>query len=258
MNVSFVNSFRSEWLKRRHTASSWIVLIGAAFMPLLVILMRLQDHGKPADKIFMKNIWAAMYHRNWTAMGMFMLPFMLILSTSLITNVEFKNNTWKQLHTTPQSLTTIYFAKFSVIIVMLIQLFLLFNVGIYLSVMLPGYIFSDLQLPTDPYPYQAYFRGTGYFFIDCLPVIALQYLLSLKFKNFIVPIGIGFSMLVIALLALNWKYGYIIPYIYTPLNFKENQNFVDPLMNRHYWAAGYCVVLTVVGYILYVTKKEKG
>src|ERR1700749_2063674 len=99
MRSAFVNSFRSEWLKTRHTASSWIVLTGAFFMPLIVFCMRLTDHGRPYKDIYMKNIWFVMYHRNWAAMGMFLLPFMLILSTSLITNIEFRNNTWKQLHT---------------------------------------------------------------------------------------------------------------------------------------------------------------
>lgn len=258
MKLSFVNSFRSEWLKTRHTASSWIVLIGALFMPVLVFCLRLTDHGKPYKNIYMKNIWLVLYHRNWTAMGMFLLPFMLILSTSLVTNIEYKNNTWKQLHTTPQSFSSIFFAKLLVIMVMLVQLFLLFNIGLYLSVVAPAWIFSDLQAVTDPYPLQAYLRGTSFFFIDCLPVIGLQYLLSLLFRNFIVPIGIGFSVLVAALLALNWRYGYLIPYIYLPLNFKENQNIVDPAMNRHYWAIAYFIATTVLGYILYIRKREKG
>lgn len=258
MRLSFVNSFLSEWLKTRHTAASWIVLAGAFFMPLIVFFMRLQDHGKPYNKIYMKHIWAVMYQRNWAAMGMFLLPFMLILSTSLVTNIEFKNNTWKQLHTTPQRYSAIYFAKLLVIMVMLIQLFLLFNIGIYLSAVAPAWIFSDLQAVTDPYPVRPYLNGTTQFFIDCLPVIGLQYLLSLMFRNFIVPIGIGFSLLVAALLALNWKYGYVIPYIYLPLNFKENQHFADSAMNRHYWSVGYFMVFVIAGYIFYTGKKEKG
>lgn len=206
----------------------------------------------------MKHIWEITYHRNWTAMGMFLLPFMLILSTSLMTNIEFKNNAWKQLHTTPQGFSTIYFAKLLVILVMLIQLFLLFNVGIYLSAMIPGWALGGLHKVTEPYPVLPFLHGNISFFIDCLPVIGLQYVLSLMFKNFIVPIGIGFTLLVAALLALNWRHGYWLPYIYLPLNFRENQNYVDPSMNRHYWAVGYFIASMAVGYVYYMRKTEKG
>src|ERR1700744_5883489 len=126
MHLSLAHIFGSEWLQTSHTASSWIVLIGAFFMPLIVFYMRLTDHGKPYKSIYMKNIWVVMYHRNWATMGMFLLPFMLILSTSLVTSIEFRNNTWKQLHTTPQHFSTIYFTKLSVIMVMLLRLFFLF------------------------------------------------------------------------------------------------------------------------------------
>jgi len=258
MISSFVHSFQSEWLKKRHTASAWIVVLGAFFMPVIVLIMRLKDHDITCKENQIKQLWFLYYNRNWQAMGMFLLPLMLILSTSLITNTEFKNNTWKQLHTTPQRYATIYFAKFSVILVMLLQLFILFNIGIYLSVVLPSLAYRDVPWPEAAYPVRSYLRGTSFFFIDCMPVIALQYLLSLKFKNFIVPIGVGFSLLVVSLLALNWKYGYIFPYIYLPLNFNENRSFVDPAMNRHYWAVGYFAVLMIAGYVFYVSKKEKG
>lgn len=257
MQTAFVNSLRAEWMKSRHTAAAWIVVTGAFFVPILAIVMRLTDHGKPQEKVFEKDLWAMMYQRNWTPMGMFLLPLMLILFTSLVTNLEFKNNTWKQLHTTPQHPLAIYAAKLLVVLLMMIQMFLLFNIGIWLSVVLPGLIFSDLQSPDTPYPYTKYLRGNMWFFIDCLPIVALQYLLSLKFKNFIVPVGIGFSLLVLALLALNARHGYLMPYIYVPLNFRQNQGNVDPAMNRHYWATAYFTLFIVLGYILYTTQKDR-
>lgn len=53
--------------------------------------------------------------------GSFLLPMGLILATSLITQMEFRNNTWKQLHTTPQKYSTIFTAKFIVIIGLTLQ-----------------------------------------------------------------------------------------------------------------------------------------
>jgi hypothetical protein len=258
MVASFIHSFQSEWLKKKHTASSWLILICALFMPLIVLATRLASFERSYHENSLNGFWYLISYRNWAATGMFLLPLVLILSTSLITNIEYKNNTWKQLHTTPQRFSVIYFAKLFVLMVMLLELFLVFNIGVYLSGVIPSLIFKGLPFPAQSFPFYFILKDSLKFFIDCLPILALQYLLGLQFKNFLVPIGVGFSLLVISLLALAWKYGYVIPYIYVPLNFRENQNFVDGTVNRHYCAIAYIVVLTTLGYILYITKKQKG
>jgi hypothetical protein len=63
---------------------------------------------------------------------------------------------------------------------------------------------------------------------------------------------------VASLLAMNWKYGYLIPYTYCPLNFKENQGKVDASVYLHVLALGYFVLFTVISYLLYIHKKERG
>jgi hypothetical protein len=257
MIASFSHSIQSEWLKKRHTASSWIIWICAFFMPLFVLIVRLISYKSAYKEVVSKHFWNMMHYRNWVAMGMFLLPLTLILATSLIASIEYKNNTWKQLHATPQSFPAIFFSKLVVIIIMVLQLFALFNIGIYLSAIMPSIIFKGVPFPSEEFPLMDYITSGTYFFIDCLPVLALQYLLSLKFRNFLVSIGIGFALLIVSLLALNWKYGYIVPYIYLPLSFEENQNYVDQSVNRHWWAFAYFIVITTMNYLLYIFKKEK-
>jgi len=258
MITSFIHSFRSELIKKRRTAASWLMFMSALFMPALVVFMRMTSFDGTYKEVTSPHFWEFMWFRNWAAMGMFFLPLSIILFASLITNLEFKNNTWKQLHTTPQSLTVIFFSKFAVIMLMLIQLFIVFNIGIWLSAMLPSVLFRAVAFPTVPYPFLIYMKGSLKFFVDCLPIVALQYLLSLMFKNFIVPIAAGFGLLIASLLAMNWKYGYIVPYTYCPMNFKENQGKMDPTVDLHACAIIYFVVFMIAAYILYIRKKEKG
>ena len=150
-------------------------------------------------------------------MAVFLLPMGVILASSLITQMEYKNNTWKQLHTTPQSYTTIYFAKLLVIILLTIQFFIFFNIGILLSGILPCLIF-DGNFSIQQIPIMFFIKGNMKFFIACLPIIALQYLISLKFKNFLIPIGVGLLALIGTLIALKWKYIYLSPFSYGILN----------------------------------------
>jgi hypothetical protein len=190
-------------------------------------------------------------------MGLFLLPMGVILATSLVTQLEFKNNTWKQLHVSPQPLSRIFWMKLAVIMVMLLQFFILFNIGIYLAGIIPGLFISGVHYPAQPFPLQAFLKGNSYFFLDCLPIVALQYLVSLQFRNFLVPLGLGIGLYVASMMATIWKYGYIVPYAYCALNFTRNKTGTGAYKDFHWWALAYFGLFTILGYILYITKKDK-
>ena len=261
MMITFIHCFQSEWLKKQNTLSSWLVIAGSLFTPIIIIVARLINHRQLAALYEKDNFWSQLWHSSWESMAIFLLPMGVILATSLITQIEYKNNTWKQLHSFPISFTTIFFSKLTVIIVMVLQFFILFNVGIYLSALIPYLLVSGVHYPNTPIPYMLILKEDGYFFIDCLPIISLQYLISLQFKNFLIPIGIGFGLWVASLSVLSWKFGYFIPYTYCILNFlkgQANNKAAIPGMNIHYLAIGYFVVFTIMSYFLYISKKEKG
>jgi hypothetical protein len=255
--VSFIHSFQSEWLKKKHSAASWLTLIGGFFIPAIILVSRLTDFMFLYSINASDHAWEFLYNRSWQFMAIFLLPMGVILATSLVTQLEFKNNAWKQLCATPQSLSTIFFAKLAVILIMMLQFFVLFNIGIYLSGAIPS-LLKGIPYPKEPFPFLPFLKGNGKFFIDCLPIIALQYLISLQFKNFLVPIGAGFALYVASMISLFWKYGYWLPYSYCALNFSGRNNKIDQSVNFHFWAIGYFVAFAIISYILYITRKEKG
>lgn len=255
--MSFILSFQSEWLKKKRSLSSWLVIIGAFFTPTIIFIYKLtkaehlpQLHKLPA---FWENLW-----KNATeSMAIFLIPVGVILASSLITQLEYKNNTWKQVHTTPQSLTIIFFSKLAVIMVMMIQCLVLFVLAVYLAGVLPGLI-TGAPYPSAPFPFKYFATQAGEYFIDCLPIIALQYLISLQFRNFLVPIGAGIGLWILSIAVLTWKYGYLIPYTYCAYTYLKTVGKLKSDMNFHLLALSYFVGFTVLSYILYITKKEKG
>lgn len=253
--ISFINSFASEWLKKKRTATSLLTVIGSLLIPMIVLVARMDDAGSLAAENRLPRLWEKLYSRNWQLMGLLLLPMGVVLATSLITQLEFRNNTWKQLCTTPQSLTTIFLAKLAVILVMLVEFFLLFTLGIWLTGALPCLFFRSVPYPAEAFPVQGFFSGSTRFFLDILPVVALQYLLSLRFKNFLVPLGAGLGLYVASMIAVHWRHGYWIPYTYSAYNFMGQ---AASTFHTHYWAAGYAVLFTGLAYILYITRKEKG
>ena len=256
--MKFIYSFQSEWQKKKRSLSSWLVIVGAFFTPTIIIISRLVRSKGLAQLNSSPEFWENLWHSAWESMSIFLLPIGIILAGSLITQLEYKNNTWKQLHTTPQKLTTIFFAKLSVIVLMMVQFLVLFAVGIYLAGVIPGLLIKGASYPTASIPYQFFAKETGKYFIDCLPIISLQYLISLQFKNFLVPVGGGIALWILSIAALSWKYSYLIPYTYCSLNYlKSDSKFSSPV-NIHVWAVGYFLLFSVMSYILYITKKEKG
>jgi len=258
--MHFIYSLQSEWIKTRRTAASWLVIIGAFFIPAIIIVIRFAR----ADKIpaLYKNptFWQEHYFENWQMMAFLLLPMGIILSTSLITQLEYRNNSWKQLHTTPQLFSTIFFSKLSVIVLMMLQFFILFNLGIYLSAIIPLLFNKNAVYPPQQIPYIPFLKYNAMFFIGCLPVIALQYLLSLKFKNFMVPLGIGIALLVASTFAIQWKYGYTVPYTYCAYAYLQlgntNTKAVMPV-NIQLLSAIVAVAFIGAGYLLYISKKDK-
>ncbi|MBS1951448.1 MAG: hypothetical protein OJF59_000561 [Cytophagales bacterium] len=261
MTAAFTYSFQSEWIKKKRTLASWLVIIGGFFTPAIVIVARLINHSKLKEAYLATDYWERHWRNSWESMAMFLLPVGVIMATSLITQIEYKNNTWKQVHTAPLSLTVLFFSKLLVVVVMIVQFFILFNAGIYASVIIPFWLVKGVPYPPEPINYFYFLKENAFYFIDCLPIIALQYLLGLRFKNFLVSIGAGFLLWVASLGSLIWKYGYVLPYTYCMYNYLKGETIskaASPAVNIHWMALLYASFFLAAGYVLYVTQKEKG
>ena len=238
-----------------------MVVIGAFFTPMIIIAARLLNYDRMPALYAAEDFWTLLWKNAWESMAIFFLPLGAILSTSLIAQIEYKNNTWKQLHTLPLSYTTIFFAKLTVILVLMLLFFVLFNIGIYLAAVVPYLLVSGTPYPPQAPPYADFLRQNVLYFVDTLPIVALQYLIALRFKNFLVPVGLGFVFWVGSLAALTWQYGYFIPYTYPMYNYLASgveSKAVMPSVNIHWMAVGYFVVITAVSYGMYLGKREKG
>ncbi|MBL0745493.1 ABC transporter permease [Chryseolinea lacunae] len=261
MTRSFFNSLQSEWLKTKRSLATWIVLVGAFFTPVIIIVVRIIYHDTLATSYASPTFWATLWRNAWESIAIFLLPMGSILTTSLIAQLEYKNNTWKQLHTLPLSLATIFFSKLAIIVFMLVQFFVLFNVGIYLAALVPYLVVAGVPYPTAPIPSDLFVRETLLFFLDTLPIVGLQYLLSLHYKNFLVSIGTGVILWIAALGSLKWKFGFAVPYTYPIFNYLKSlpdNKIAAPLVSVHVMAVIYFVVFVGVGFWLFVSKREKG
>ncbi len=258
MNNSFINNFSAEWIKKRKSFADWLVLVGGFFVPFISILVFLVYPKQLLALHNSNHFWQVLFQKSWQMMAFMLLPMGIVLAVSLITQLEFKNNGWKQLHTTPQPFISIYFSKLALLIVMLLELFILFNIGIYLSALIPSLLISNIPFPNYTVDPGYLLLENGTYFVLCLPMVALQYLLSLQLKNFLIPLGVGLALVVGGLIAISWQYSYTLPSAYTALYCLQKNSNTIPVHNLLVWSMVYFILFTLLGYWLYISKKEKG
>jgi hypothetical protein len=251
--MNLLYSIHAEWLKTRKSSAQWLCLAGGFFVPLIFLIGFIKN-GNSIISYAHGKAWEMHFMQCWRIMAQFLFPMGIILAISLIAQLEFRNNAWKQLHSTPQTFANIFVAKYVVIIFMLLEFFIYFNIGILVSGAIPSLIFSS-AFP-EPFPFLFFMKWNMKIFILFLPVSAFQYLLSLQFKNFMFPIGIGLLALIGTLISISkWKYIWLSPFCYgvSPPGFSFHYPF-----NGYLTASAYFMLLIGLAFFLYQRKKEKG
>lgn len=261
MKVAYLDALRSEWLKQRRSLSAWLVIAGGFFVPLLMLAARLHDHAGLPKMYAAPVFWTLTWGHAWEFSAMFLLPMGTIFATSLITQIEHRNNAWKQVHALPLGLPTIYAAKLTIIVAMLLQYLLLFNLGVALVVLVPALLVPGVSLPAATLPLATFLGHDLLFFLGCLPIVALQYLLGLRFRNFMVPLGAGFALWVLSMMTLGWKWGWLLPYRYTLHTYLAEvggqplppARIDDPWMSLAWFAT-----FALAGFWMFATARQKG
>ena len=258
MPAGFAGNIAVEFTKLKRSSAFWITLLGAAFVPLINFLKCL-FRPDIFVKIYEKNGWAGYIDDNWSVAAAFLLVMYVILVTGLVTQIEFRNNTWKQVYASPRSVADIFFSKLIVILVLILLCFLLFNLFIVLSAWAVNLVRSGYGFFKQEIPLSNMLLVSGKLYLSIMAMIAIQYLLSLRFKNIIVPIGIGVGLLISGFVIRSWEHSNYYPYIYSILVYFKNPGLKagtanSVLINSGIWFSA----VLVFGLIYMSRKKERG
>jgi hypothetical protein len=166
-------------------------------------------------------IWLKFAGAILAIMGTLILPMLIVFIAYSVNSIEHKADTWKTLFSLPISKLSVYAAKYFYaffLVFICLMLFVIFTVGFgnLLSVIKPVLKFSEYNaagLLT-----QVYFK----LFLASLGILSIQFLLSLLFRDFLKPMGIGFVATItgVILAGNDWKYSYLIPYSHPMLAIK--------------------------------------
>lgn len=258
MTLRFLSSTKAESLKIHRTNGLWLTLAGAAFIPVVNFIKLL---GRPDVflPIMKGRPWMAYIHDSWAPAASFLLPVYLILVISLVAQIEYGNNTWKQVYTTPRTYADVFFSKFLVVNFLIVLCFAAFTVLIVLSACAVSALNSDYAFLSQTVPWKHLVDVAAKMYVAISGIVAIQYALSLNIKNFITPMGIGMALLIGGFMIRRWEYIAFYPYMHTILVYFQNPglergaDYTAMVMSPIAWA-----LALGAGFVWMYNKKEKG
>ena len=253
--MKFIHSIQSEWLKTKRTAAFWLCLIGGIFMPLIFFIASMYKWEVPAD-LSSSEGWQGFILQMNSNLAVFLLPFGLILTSSLLTHIEYKNNTWKQWLTLPIPVSYVYFSKWIVMVLITLAFFIYFLLGILVSGTLAQLIIKG-SLPAFDLPVLFILKFLIKGCVACVALLTFQFLLGLLFKNVLVSIGIGILSYVVSAITFqkNEWWTYLNPCVYTTRT-AQRDLFTFEQLNLYPLIC--TAVLLSIGYLAFKNKRQLG
>ncbi|HEX2606708.1 MAG TPA: ABC transporter permease [Flavisolibacter sp.] len=245
--MNLVYAVRSEILKTKRTASFYLTLIAGAFGPLMSLLDILMDglEGHPPEGLLNE-----MFTKKFEMTGVAMLPIFIILVCTLLPQIEYRNNAWKQVLTAPLSKAHVFLAKFINIQVMIVLFLLANQFMIFVDCVILHFKEPAWQVLNQPIDLKKVVLTLVNSYGALLALCSIQFWLGMRFKNFIIPIAIGLACWFFGtILALQAKMAFT---AYFPYSFHVHDGFPNyrPWITSIGWMSfGYAVLFLVLGFL---------
>lgn len=217
----FLLSFRSEFYKTRKTMGFW----SSVLLPLVICLLLFTGFFNKSEHLANQPgmmAWLQFAGAILAVMGSLLLPMLIVFIGYSVNSIEHKADTWKSLFSLPIPKWSVYSAKYFYaffLVFLCLALFMLFTLsfGNLLSVLKPELKFNEYHI--EKLLAQIYFK----LLLSSLGILSIQFLLSLLFRDFLKPMGIGFAATIAGVIFANvgWQYAYLFPYSHPMLTIKS-------------------------------------
>lgn len=253
----------ADALKLRRTAALRLTLLSGLF-PVLIAFLIFFFKGA----VIMKaggSPWPRFIMAAWQTAGTLLLPLFVVLLASLVVNVETKATAWKHLFAQPVGRGAVFASKLLLLlalnaVALLLFVVVLLGAGFLLGVVRPKLGFQLHAVPLTPILWML-----GRTYIATLGLLAVQYVVSLLWRSFVVPVGVGMGAVVATIALLSWEHVDKIPYA-APLGTSASLQMtkagalqtVHELLKHEWYSLGWFAGVLVVGYVLLYRRPVTG
>jgi lantibiotic transport system permease protein len=245
--MNFFISFRSELLKTRRTASFYLTLIGAAVGPTLYLFNVLLDDGELDGKS--KDPLNALFKILSEMNGVALFPLFIILICTLLPQIEYRNNTWKQIFASPQTKANVFIAKFMNVHLLMLIFLIATHLFMFLTIAAINFIKPDLELFKHPFDKSIVIVNAANAYLVMLAVCAIQFWIGLRSRNFIAPIGIGLALWLIGtIMGVQYKSSLVDYFPYSFQAYLVSPGLKPQLTQIAWTSVGYSLLFLIVGF----------
>ena len=196
--MSLAITLRSELLKTKRTSALYLTVLGALIVPSIK-LDELLTVSEPLAKMYTYP-WEFYYKNGLHVVMGLLLPFYIILMTTLLTQIEYRNNTWKQVFSSPQSEFMVFMSKFLSLQLLIVSFLMLNATLLFVVVLLVNAIDPQLGLLQQSFNWQHFVETLGKTLLISTTISSIQFWMSLRFRNFILPLAIGITLWFVGLM----------------------------------------------------------
>ena len=183
-------AFIAEHIKKRNTGIYTLSFIIGILSPLILFISRLNGSRRFVPRK-VHNLYINFIENGLELFTYYMLPFLIILIASRITQLDHKINGWQLMESLPIKKYANYFSKFSIVLfsnLIAIISFVIMNL-IFVYILAAINIIPEMGVLEIPYAF--IINLIIRLFIGSLFLSVFQYTISVLISNFIWPIFIG-------------------------------------------------------------------
>lgn len=211
--MNLINNISIELKKIRFTPALKLAIFSGFFIPVIFFIYYVTKSESliPKEGI---NPWDKFLSDQFQNTAPFLLPILFILQTSLVAQIDHKINGFKYVFTQPLKRWEVYLSKMFVALFLILVSYFVFGSLLLIVGKVVGFIHPKLAFSNFAFPYLKVLNFLLVTLIANLGIFSIQFWLSVKFKNFIVPIGIGMVLLISGLIVFRAPESIYFPYSY--------------------------------------------
>ncbi|WP_017812017.1 ABC transporter permease [Paenibacillus shenyangensis] len=185
-----IRLFQYELQKMRRTRLLWLVGIA----PLFMVFQGVQNFIR-YRQIWTREAWEVIMEQTFIFYPSFLYPLLIAVIMAMVARVDHVQGGWKYMLARPVSRSGVYIAKLAVGILYILISMLAFGSSVVLGGLVAG--------AGSSIPWEEISRKMAGCFLASLPVIMIQYEISVRFNHVGIPLALGIIMSVPSILVAN-------------------------------------------------------
>lgn len=187
--ITFFRALSVEHLKLKRTLTVWMVLV-APFVVNLMYFLTMIDQGQKYNEPD-PQAWSNYMHSVLAMWSILMLPLLITLESTLLSNIEYANQQWKHLFSLPLPRWSLFAAKWTLLFELILASSII-NLGLaLLGGWGTGQIFTAMNLTMLKIPLRELFIMNIKVFLGAILMISIHVWISLRWSSIVVSIGTG-------------------------------------------------------------------